>query len=99
MNRDSFARKNCFEKHLPKANDLNRLESISNCAEQASSADSLQPAPFRLPPPLLVFSHLRWHFVTQRPQHLLTHAAESRTVYFWEEPCVHPSGDESYLTP
>src|SRR4051812_45624586 len=26
-------------------------------------------------PPLLVFSHLRWDFVTQRPQHLLTRAA------------------------
>ncbi len=37
-------------------------------------------------PDLLVFSHLRWHFVTQRPQHLLTRAAHSRHVYFWEEP-------------
>jgi len=39
--------------------------------------------------PLLVFSHLRWHFVTQRPQHLLTRAARSRRVYFWEEPIFH----------
>ena len=37
-------------------------------------------------PCLLVFSHLRWHFVTQRPQHLLTRAAQTRKVYFWEEP-------------
>ena len=35
---------------------------------------------------LLCFSHLRWHFVTQRPQHLLTRAAETRRVFFWEEP-------------
>ena len=40
-------------------------------------------------PVLLVFSHLRWHFVTQRPQHLLTRAARTRTVYFWEEPIWH----------
>lgn len=40
-------------------------------------------------PALLVFSHLRWHFVTQRPQHLLSRAAATRPVYFWEEPFVH----------
>ena len=40
-------------------------------------------------PALLVFSHLRWHFVTQRPQHLLVRAALSRPVFFWEEPFVH----------
>ncbi len=35
---------------------------------------------------LVCFSHLRWHFVTQRPQHLLTRCAETRRVFFWEEP-------------
>jgi UDP-galactopyranose mutase len=44
-------------------------------------------------PALLVFSHLRWHFVTQRPQHLLTRAAQSRHVYFWEEPRFHEAAD------
>jgi UDP-galactopyranose mutase len=44
-------------------------------------------------PALLVFSHLRWHFVTQRPQHLLTRAARSRDVYFWEEPWFHDGAD------
>lgn len=38
---------------------------------------------------LLCFSHLRWHFVTQRPQHLLTRAASHRRVYYWEEPVWH----------
>jgi UDP-galactopyranose mutase len=44
-------------------------------------------------PALLVFSHLRWHFITQRPQHLLTRAAQSRHVYFWEEPWFHDAAD------
>ena len=35
---------------------------------------------------LLCFSHLRWHFVTQRPQHLLTRAAKTHRVFYWEEP-------------
>jgi UDP-galactopyranose mutase len=48
-------------------------------------------------PALLVFSHLRWHFVTQRPQHLLTRAAQSRHVYFWEEPWFHEATDPDFL--
>ncbi len=35
---------------------------------------------------LLCFSHLRWHFVYQRPQHLLSRAANDYLVYFIEEP-------------
>lgn len=35
---------------------------------------------------LLVFSHLRWDFVFQRPQHLLTRHARYRRVYYFEEP-------------
>ncbi len=35
---------------------------------------------------LLVFSHLRWDFVYQRPQHLLSRLAHDRRVFFVEEP-------------
>ncbi len=35
---------------------------------------------------LVCFSHLRWDFVYQRPQHLLSRAALDRRVYFIEEP-------------
>ncbi|MEA3048717.1 MAG: UDP-galactopyranose mutase [Sphingomonadales bacterium] len=35
---------------------------------------------------LLCFSHLRWNFVFQRPQHLMSRFAEARRVIFWEEP-------------
>ena len=35
---------------------------------------------------LLCFSHLRWNFVFQRPQHLLARAAKGRRVFFFEEP-------------
>ena len=35
---------------------------------------------------LLCFSHLRWDFVFQRPQHLLTRAARTMRVLYWEEP-------------
>ena len=38
---------------------------------------------------LLVFSHLRWDFVYQRPQHLMSRFARDRRVLFIEEPMDH----------
>lgn len=38
------------------------------------------------PVDLVCFSHLRWDFVYQRPQHLLTRSARDRRVFFIEEP-------------
>ena len=35
---------------------------------------------------LICFSHLRWEFVFQRPQHLMTRFAREANVIFWEEP-------------
>jgi UDP-galactopyranose mutase len=37
-------------------------------------------------PDLLCFSHLRWNFVYQRPQHLMSRFARDRRVFYWEEP-------------
>lgn len=38
------------------------------------------------PPVLFCFSHLRWSFVFQRPQHLLARALRDYRVFFVEEP-------------
>jgi UDP-galactopyranose mutase len=38
----------------------------------------------------ICFSHLRWAFVFQRPQHLMTRFAASHDVLFWEEPEYRP---------
>jgi UDP-galactopyranose mutase len=35
---------------------------------------------------LVCFSHLRWNFVYQRPQHLMSRSARERRVFFIEEP-------------
>jgi hypothetical protein len=42
---------------------------------------------------LLCLSHLRWNFVYQRPQHLMTRAAARQTVLFLEEPVFADSGE------
>jgi UDP-galactopyranose mutase len=41
---------------------------------------------------LICFSHLRWNFVFQRPQHLMTRCARERRVFFFEEPQISPGG-------
>ncbi|MDY0964753.1 MULTISPECIES: glycosyltransferase [Massilia] len=43
-------------------------------------------------PTLIVFCHLRWDFVFQRPQHLMTRLAEHYNVLFVEEP-MHTEGE------
>ncbi len=40
---------------------------------------------------LVCFSHLRWNFVYQRPQHLMSRCARERRVFYVEEP-VHFDG-------
>ncbi|WP_433928743.1 glycosyltransferase [Sorangium cellulosum] len=42
----------------------------------------------RSQPDVICFSHLRFSFVFQRPQHLLTRCAQRRRVFFFEEPLV-----------
>jgi UDP-galactopyranose mutase len=41
-------------------------------------------------PDLLCLSHLRWNFVFQRPQHLMTRCAREGRVFFVEEPVFQP---------
>lgn len=38
---------------------------------------------------IIVMSHLRWNFVFQRPQHLLSRLAEHYKILFFEEPVFH----------
>src|SRR5689334_19921858 len=35
---------------------------------------------------LVCFAHLRWDFIFQRPQHIMTRFAKERLVYYVEEP-------------
>jgi glycosyltransferase involved in cell wall biosynthesis len=45
--------------------------------------------------PLLCFSHLRWDFVWQRPQHLMSRFARNRRVFFIEEPRFEETAGEA----
>ncbi len=51
-----------------------------------STISKVPPCGRRTRPLLLCFSHLRWDFVYQRPQHLMTRAAANYDVVFFEEP-------------
>ena len=47
---------------------------------------------------LVCFSHLRWNFVFQRPQHLLTRFARNFKVYYVEEPIFDATEDTLDVT-
>ncbi len=49
-------------------------------------SQSNQRRPIEETSTLLCFSHLRWEFVYQRPQHILTLASRSKQVIYFEEP-------------
>jgi len=48
-------------------------------------------------PDLICISHLRWAFVFQRPQHLMTRYARNRRVFFVEEP-IYDDTPETRIT-
>jgi glycosyltransferase involved in cell wall biosynthesis len=57
---------------------------LANGFESRADADQTRPD-------LVVWSHLRWDFVYQRPQHLLKRSAADRRVFFVEEPIFNGS--------
>jgi UDP-galactopyranose mutase len=58
-------------------------------------ADTSAPDP--QPATLVCFSHLRWNFVFQRPQHLMSRFAREMDVVFWEEPIDIDRKETAYL--
>ena len=50
-----------------------------------------------MPKHLVCFSHLRWDFVFQRPQHLLKRLSKTFNIFFFEEP-IHDSTGKDYYT-
>ncbi len=72
---------------------MNDAPSGTASPSAASSLGAARSTPSTL---LLCLSHLRWNFVFQRPQHLLTRAARTHEVVFFEEPVFHP-GAEPHL--
>ncbi|WOB47983.1 glycosyltransferase family 1 protein [Xanthomonas hydrangeae] len=63
---------------------------IGNTRRAVASDNTPQFDPSR--PTLLCLSHLRWSFVYQRPQHLMSRFAHDFNLLFWEEPiaCDEP---------
>ena len=60
-----------------------------------SEADPSARGP--LPTTLLCFSHLRWDFVFQRPQHLMSRFAREMSVIYWEEPIEIGARETAFL--
>jgi glycosyltransferase involved in cell wall biosynthesis len=57
--------------------------------DRPDAGPEISAIPARMKPDLVVLSHLRWDFVYQRPQHLMSRFARERRVFFVEEPVDH----------
>ena len=64
------------------------VDKLSYMAPPRGSSAIIAPAAFghRGGDTLICFSHLRWNFVFQRPQHLMSRFAKDRRVFVFEEP-------------
>src|SRR4051812_48032491 len=71
---------------------------MENALGNASQRNILE-----VPSTLLCFSHLRWNFVFQRPQHILTLASKTENVIYFEEPVFeetsHPGMRTTDISP
>src|SRR5436305_9186951 len=60
-------------------------------SEAEPSAEDPQPTT------MICFSHLRWNFVFQRPQHLMCRFSRKMRVIYWEEPIDIAAGESAFL--
>ncbi|WP_414572445.1 UDP-galactopyranose mutase [Nostoc sp. CCY 9925] len=58
--------------------------SLPNLTSSPKKVQSIET--FKDTPDIVCLSHLRWNFVYQRPQHLLSRCAQAKRVFFIEEP-------------
>ncbi|WP_338615965.1 UDP-galactopyranose mutase [Achromobacter sp. E1] len=75
--------------------------SIGGAPHAHASASPQSPAAngwlTRERPAILCFSHLRWNFVHQRPQHLMTRFARGHAVFYIEEPVWEDAAQHGWL--
>ena len=74
------------------SNSTATTHSINQLTGRAGTSESFSTGDVQ---DLICFSHLRWNFVYQRPQHLLGRAAKQYRVWFVEEPV---RGDDLRMT-
>src|ERR1700730_13754161 len=58
------------------------ITAVPRKSRASSYAPKLEVSPMKS---IMVFSHLRWDFVYQRPQHLMMRLAEYYRIFFIEE--------------
>lgn len=69
---------------------------IGKSHHASGSSQSMTALPDPSKPTLLCLSHLRWNFVYQRPQHLMSRCSRLFQVLFFEEP-VPSEGSHAWL--
>ncbi|MBD2338893.1 UDP-galactopyranose mutase [Calothrix sp. FACHB-156] len=66
--------------------DETQLSGTSRLHSSSSHKKTQPTETFKDTPDIICLSHLRWNFVYQRPQHLLSRCAQGKRVFLIEEP-------------
>jgi UDP-galactopyranose mutase len=82
----------------PSANGRNGAQAPRGSTSISELAWASASTPMSVPD-LICFSHLRWDFVYQRPQHLLNRCAADRRVFFVEEPVFNDGPQRLEICP
>ena len=74
---------------------MQKYQPVVRCAQRKPPIFASSQRRTEMPTTILVFSHLRWNFVYQRPQHLLARLASRYRIVFMEEPV--PDAEQDVL--
>ncbi len=87
-----------FEQEAKINNSVSQVAAmeVESEKQQMSKAD-LGTSNAQLPAALVCLCHLRWNFVYQRPQHLLSRCAKERRVFLIEEPIFNANNSSGRL--
>ncbi|HKP72235.1 MAG TPA: glycosyltransferase family 1 protein [Pyrinomonadaceae bacterium] len=83
---DSSTQKITGKNNKDEVGNVISMQTRTNVARATQTQTAVAQAMQNFDADLVCLSHLRWDFVYQRPQHLLSRCAKQRRVFFVEEP-------------
>ncbi|MBF0694224.1 MAG: glycosyltransferase [Flavobacterium sp.] len=74
---------------------MESVQATQNLAQKFTSATPTNVSDNSETYDMVVFCHLRWEFVYQRPQHIISRMAKSQKILFIEEPIPHSESEKN----
>jgi glycosyltransferase involved in cell wall biosynthesis len=84
--------------HTAEVPPITEGKTFQNAGKTAKIGETSQRGKSASRPDIVCFSHLRWDFVFQRPQHLLTRFGRQGRVFYMEEPIRSDAREPTLVT-